>query len=42
MSMIEADAPLAVAVTAAIQKGDVESLRRLLAENHGLVAAELR
>jgi uncharacterized protein len=41
MTTIDADAPLAVAVIDAIQKGDVDSLRRLLADNPGLAAARL-
>ncbi|HEV3236965.1 MAG TPA: ankyrin repeat domain-containing protein [Gemmataceae bacterium] len=36
---IPADAPLAIAVTEAIHKGDVPSLRRLLDENPGLATA---
>jgi uncharacterized protein len=36
-----ADEPLAIAAVAAIRGGDLESLRRLLTENSGLVAARI-
>ena len=39
MGMIPPDDPAAVAVVAAIQQGDVATLRRLLADNDGLVTA---
>src|SRR5579859_5770566 len=35
------DAPLAIAVVAAIQHGDVEGLKRLLVDNPGLVTANI-
>ncbi len=38
---IPTDTPLAIAVTAAIQKGDVETLSQLLTENAGLATARL-
>jgi ankyrin repeat protein len=41
VSTIDADDPLAVAVVAAIQAGDVAALRRLLAEHPGLATARL-
>jgi len=41
MTTIAADAPLAVAVTEAIQTGDLASLQRLLSENPDLASARL-
>src|SRR5438552_3920589 len=38
---IPANDPLAIAVTAAIQSGDVEGLERLLAANPGLATASI-
>ena len=41
MMLIDTHEPLAVAVIEAIQSGDLEGLRRLLAENPGLAAARI-
>jgi uncharacterized protein len=42
MSTIDADAPLAVAATEAITKGDLEAVQRLLSTNPDLATARLR
>lgn len=39
--LIPADDPLAVAATAAVQKGDLDTLNRLLSENPGLATARI-